>query len=342
MDLEYKQLHKDLYRASRDNDWETVKRIIEQSKSDEKINLDHGLYGASSNPDIEMTILLVRHGANVNGIPHPHIDIGNSPILSSAISFHNVEVVKYLVLNGVTEERINRSLWVALTHKKPEIITFLIDYCTAETVRENFLYLLRQKLVALIPMFVERGADLHTNDDEALICACLYGQYDIVKYLIEKGADVHARKDDALRSASRHGHESVIKLLIESGIDIRANNASFQSLCRYGSGDLIEFLLDHGAIVDKIAFQNAHDSYNYDVMGIMLRYFETMPVVCDWRFESKAIELYKRGYWHNDFKKIPYINRRFNALIRLLGREAYALLGERGPYAKILKDYFTS
>jgi len=66
---------------------------------------------------------------------------------------------------------------------------------------------------------VERGADLHAENDCALRWAADCGHLEVVKYLLERGADLHAENDWALRWAARNGYLEVVKYLLEYGAD---------------------------------------------------------------------------------------------------------------------------
>ena len=60
---------------------------------------------------------------------------------------------------------------------------------------------------------IEKGADIHARNDEALINAAESGHLDIVKYLVKNGADIHARDDYALMYAARKGYKDVVAYL---------------------------------------------------------------------------------------------------------------------------------
>ena len=51
------------------------------------------------------------------------------------------------------------------------------------------------------------------NHSKVLIDAAKNGHLDVVRYLVERGADVHADDDEAMRWASRNGHLEVVKYL---------------------------------------------------------------------------------------------------------------------------------
>jgi hypothetical protein len=75
------------------------------------------------------------------------------------------------------------------------------------------------KVVALL----NAGANIHTQDDNALRLAALYGRVNTVKALIDADADVHARNDYALRFAAASGHAEIVQMLLEAGADVHAN-----------------------------------------------------------------------------------------------------------------------
>ena len=64
-----------------------------------------------------------------------------------------------------------------------------------------------------VKYLLEKGYNVHANDDCALRYASYYGHTETVKVLLNAGADVHADDDYALRSASYHGHTEVVKIL---------------------------------------------------------------------------------------------------------------------------------
>ena len=60
---------------------------------------------------------------------------------------------------------------------------------------------------------MEKGANIHDDNDEAIRWASFNGHLEVVKFLINKGANIHARNDWALRYASYYDHLEVVKYL---------------------------------------------------------------------------------------------------------------------------------
>ncbi|MEK0337324.1 MAG: ankyrin repeat domain-containing protein [Nitrosopumilus sp.] len=106
-----------------------------------------------------------------------------------------------------------------------------------------FIKSIENRFLLGVKMALERGANIHLADNDALRWASENGHYDLVKLLLDSGADVHAQNDYALRWASHHGHYDVVKLLIDNGANVHAKN---DSALRYasleGHYDIVELL----------------------------------------------------------------------------------------------------
>ena len=81
--------------------------------------------------------------------------------------------------------------------------------------------------------------------EEKLIKNCEKGSIDKVKNLIEKGIDIHAQNDRSLIESCLNGHIEVVKYLIELGVDIHAqNNKAFIECCKTKRFDIVKYLFD--------------------------------------------------------------------------------------------------
>lgn len=76
----------------------------------------------------------------------------------------------------------------------------------------------------MVQLLLQKGADVHAQDDEALLSAADFGHDRIVQMLLTAGADIHADNDDALRSAVCNSHHSVVQMLLKAGADVHAYN----------------------------------------------------------------------------------------------------------------------
>lgn len=95
---------------------------------------------------------------------------------------------------------------------------------------------------------LDRGADVHANDDSALRWAAHLNDKDVCELLLDRGANVHAMDDAALFWAAAKGHTAVVQLLLQHGANIHSRqDEALRYAASGGHKDLCELLLDHGA-----------------------------------------------------------------------------------------------
>ena len=100
----------------------------------------------------------------------------------------------------------------------------------------------------LIIIAVNKGADIHYEEDDALSWASQFGHLEVVKYLVEKGADIRAVDDVAVRFASEDGRLEVVKYLVSQGADIRAvNDFAVRLANKNGHFEVVDYLVSQGA-----------------------------------------------------------------------------------------------
>jgi ankyrin repeat protein len=64
---------------------------------------------------------------------------------------------------------------------------------------------------------LDHGADIHSQNDEALYKAAENKHIDVVKLLLDRGANIHVKNNKVLRMALANKHTEVIKLLLNYG-----------------------------------------------------------------------------------------------------------------------------
>lgn len=102
--------------------------------------------------------------------------------------------------------------------------------------------------VMTFKLLIDRGADIHVNNDYALQWASTNGCLDIVKFLVEKNADIHTDNDCALRAASIGGHLNIIKYLVEIGADIHVlDECALRFASLGGHLSVVQYLVEMGA-----------------------------------------------------------------------------------------------
>jgi ankyrin repeat protein len=65
----------------------------------------------------------------------------------------------------------------------------------------------------LVKYLIDKGADINTNDNQALRWTSRCGHLELVKYLVSKGANIHAIDNLDIKWASQEGHLDVVRYL---------------------------------------------------------------------------------------------------------------------------------
>jgi len=125
-------------------------------------------------------------------------------------------------------------------------------------------------------------ADVHTDNDWALIRASKHGHLPVVQFLISHGADVHALNDNALCWASNNGHLDVVKFLVQVGhANVNADGDNDDGLCslhrasEHGHLPVVQFLVEHGADVhadNDYALRWASNNGHLDVVKFLIEH----------------------------------------------------------------------
>ena len=118
----------------------------------------------------------------------------------------------------------------------------------------------------VVALLLDRGADIHFEDGEVLLCAAHFGLLATVTLLLDRGADVHAQDDYPLKMAAQKGHLEVVRLLLDRGANVHADiDFSLQLAAQQGHVETARLLLDRGADVHaaseyalRIARQEGH------------------------------------------------------------------------------------
>ena len=158
--------------------------------------------------------------------------------------------------------------------------------------------------IEVVRLLLDRGADIHAKDDEALRWSAFYGHVEVVRLLLDRGADIHAGVDASLQWSAENGHVEVVRLLLDRGADIHADNDyALQMSARYGHVEVVRLLLDRGALLPErnmisTSCMNLIRIYIHDdslfvkqcrVFGVLRRYVHSLEELC-----RKAILVYTR------------------------------------------------
>jgi len=163
---------------------------------------------------------------------------------------------------------------------KPQHFSWRVWY--ARKCKPNWAYRLDSKFLNasnngqfdIVRLFLDRGADIHADNDWALRTASRFGHLEVARLLLDRGADIHAVDDYALRWAAEAGHLEVVRLLLDRGADIHADeDGGLQLASRNGFEEVVRFLLDRDADIhalDDWALRVASEKGHLEVMRLLL------------------------------------------------------------------------
>ncbi|KAF5342987.1 hypothetical protein D9758_013664 [Tetrapyrgos nigripes] len=237
------------------------------------------LYYASMTDLLNMILILVEEGANVNAQGGEY---GNA--LQAASYQGSKEIVKLLVEKGADINAqggpYGNALQAASFQGSEEIVKLLVEK-GADINAQGGQYgnalqaASYQGSEEIVKLLVEKGADINVQGGQygnALQTASYWGREEIVKLLVEKGADINAQgghHGNALYTASYQGSEEIVKLLVEKGGDINAQGGQYgnalQAASYRGSEEIVKLLLEKGADINAQGgeYGNALQSASY-------------------------------------------------------------------------------
>lgn len=134
------------------------------------------------------------------------------------------------------------------------------------------------------------------KEDIALDDASIEGNLSLVKSLIEKGADIHFNNDSPLLNAVSKGYLDIVRYLVEShGIDLKHYEGKkgvdgiMTKAIQSENVDLVKFLLEKGVSMTSKGFDDVLFSENKKMTEIMMRNGVKMDSDLQYEFYSSDI-----------------------------------------------------
>jgi ankyrin repeat protein len=186
-------------------------------------NLDEGapLIEAAKNEDPELISLLLDSGAEMQ-----------DKALATACWYGNVGVVRLFLDRGA------------------DVNVDIVDDMDLFTVEETLLMIaVQNNWFELVKLLLDNGADVHAQDDDALLQAVHNHNIPIARLLLDNGADVSARDEDPLSFATESEDLDMVKLLVDRGADIHLEVDEFNFLTNVRDPEIIQYLIEKGVNV---------------------------------------------------------------------------------------------
>lgn len=110
------------------------------------------------------------------------------------------------------------------------------------------------------------GADIHKNEDRAIVIAVIIGNFELVKLLIDNGANFRTMNDICFTLACKNENINIVKLLIEKGVNI---SKSLKHVTCGNNLEIVSYLIDNGAKIDPKG-KDLNGAKNKDIIEFLL------------------------------------------------------------------------
>lgn len=258
----------DIFTAIRNNDLDSVKEMIKNTRSlieQKDKNLMTPLSFASYYGKNEIVKYLIEAGANVN---YQRGGDGESA-LHFAAYFDYIEIAKMLVEHGINLNAGGRltPIIAAINTGSKKIAEFLISKGAEIPVSSSMLHdAASHGMEGVVNVLLEKNVNLLTQNDSGgsiLHSAAKGGLYHLSEVAVSKGLELNGKDRYGLvplQIAAEKGYEDVIKFLIEKGanINIKTNTglSSYQLAVLNGHDKAANILKRNGADTNIIEYMD--------------------------------------------------------------------------------------
>ena len=244
-----------LHWASHRNDLELVNLLIGYG-AEVDVSNDLGatpLWLATLNGSALVTDALLIAGAN----PNVSLKMGETPLMSAARS-GNLDVVSLLInagsdVDAAEKEKGQTALMWSVAQGHTEIADLLIKNGADVGARSKIWYQLENTAGNTNP---SGNFKMAHGGSSAIMFAARIGNIDVARVLLDSGSNVNDKAASGvtvLTQAAHSGHQDLAIFLLERGADPNAIDSGYTALhaaVLRSEVDLVEALLEHGAIID--------------------------------------------------------------------------------------------
>jgi ankyrin repeat protein len=121
---------------------------------------------------------------------------------------------------------------------------------------------------------IQKGADIHINEEYALRLSVYNGNLDIAKLLLSKSNE--RARNVALKTASDVGNLEIVKYLVETlGTNINVLQDSLENAIRGNHFEVVKYLVEHGADIhenDEAALNSASLNGYLDIVKYLVEH----------------------------------------------------------------------
>lgn len=184
-------------------------------------------------------------------------------LLTHAIRNNSIDVVKYLLNNGVNlyDKSSMPPIYDAVIANNVEIVKMILEKMVKDKGKINFNNLTIDEASkignpSIIKLLIDAGANVNEKyiSKIPLHVASENGKLDVVEILADKVKDINIGNDDkttSLMFASKNGHLNVVKFLIQKGAKVNLTDKYNKTALKYALYNnhvkVAEYLLSKGA-----------------------------------------------------------------------------------------------
>jgi ankyrin repeat protein len=155
-----------------------------------------------------------------------------------------IEIVEFLLDRFDQDHTLYMFLEFAALSGNSQLVEILFDRGGAQVTEEVFNNAVQSGNLETVRLVFREGGESFIH--EGFVRAASEGHLEIVRFLLNRGADIHSNGDEALISAASHGFVDVVRLLLDTAT-FHGMNVVLEQAISGGDYDTVKLLLDRGA-----------------------------------------------------------------------------------------------
>lgn len=177
------------------------------------------------------------------------------PDITFCIDNGFIDLTKHII-SGESGEQFMITSYIFSTASEPfceELTKYLVDN-NKININYALIKAVKREYVNLVKYLIDKGADIHVDEETPLINAVTNNDLEVVECLVNNGADVCAKNNLPIKIAAKNSNEAMVKYFVENGADINV----LDEIKGYNINDfeIVKYLVGKGA--------NPNNNYLYD------------------------------------------------------------------------------